>query len=91
MPTIDAFFAALQPEWKKITFAVWETVEPLCQMGAQLKALLKTLNTIVLWWSAGFEGGPEWELHDAGDASLSDSYTSNRDCFHFPSKALLHI
>ena len=52
----------------------------------------KVFNTIVMWWSEGFQGGHQSSPHDDSpetiphmnphrDASLSDSYTSDRCCF----------
>ena len=52
------------PDWKKVTLAVREAGVSR-HNGGSIEILLKLLNTIVLWWSDGFQGtrnGPTWCL-----------------------------
>ena len=50
--------------------------------GAQLRAPLEPLSTIVLCHVRGFQRGAEFVPHDAERRqSLSENYTSDRCCF----------
>ena len=60
------------------------------KMGPQLEAPLKLLEIILLWWSEGFQGALNWTPLMPRDASLSNSYTSNRCCSPGPELEELH-
>ena len=60
----------------KILISVVPRLASLCIMGDQLRAPLKPLPTLVLWWSEGIQGVLNWSPTMPRDASLSDSYTS---------------
>ena len=49
-------------------------------LPSQKLSSLKPLNTIVLWWSKGFQGRPQLTLHDAARACTqfsSNAFSSN--------------
>ena len=71
-------------KFKLELLADWKKIHPLSKrlasfriLGAQLKAPFKLLNTIVLWWSEGFQGGSQLFPHDAKNASLSERCLSD--------------
>ena len=54
--------------------------ESFVNMGAYLRNAFKHLNTIMLWWSKVLQE-PSISPMMPRDASLSDSYVSDRCCF----------
>ena len=67
----------LDPDLQKITSAGRETGVSRHVVWVQLMTSTKPRNTIMQWWYEGFQGVPMM----ARNASLSDSYTSDRCCF----------
>jgi len=70
-----------QSRMEKITQAVWEASVSWHNEGP-IEGPLKHLNTIVLWWSEGFQEGPELSSHVAERRqSLGQLYVWSRCSF----------
>ena len=60
---------------KTLTLAV-ERLASLGIIGTQLRASLKPINTIMLWWCEGFQGSCQFDLHETERRqSLGQIYT----------------
>ena len=68
------------PDWKN-SHRLSERLASLDIRGTRLRATLKTLDMIVLWWSEEFQGALNCSPMMPRDAILSDSCTPDRCSF----------